>query len=151
MWDSNLRVGRLQETTAELPRAGESIDSGPVAKHLIGCLSRNDSGNAIVHGRLCPWGYTFQPVGQKRRSVIDMCVMPLDKVLEAGVCHRDVADIGSDHKAIYVRAEFPGFSVDRLYGAKKNAKGKATQSPYSRRRLRECDPSVVRALVAQMI
>ena len=73
MWDSNIRVGRLQETTAEIQRAGEAFDSGPVAKHLIDCLSRNDSGNAIVHGRLCSWSYTFEPVGQERRSVIDMC------------------------------------------------------------------------------
>ena len=151
MIDANIRVGCLQETTAEIRRAGEAINSGPIAKHLIETLSENDSGNVIVHGRVCPWDYTFQPVDQTRRSVIDYCIANIDRVADAGVCSREVADVASDHKAIFVRYECAGFSVDGESGEHRHVKRRARRAPYSRRRLRECDPSLVQALVAQLI
>ena len=123
---------------------------------MISCLDASDSGSLIVHGRSCPWDYTFQPVDQERKSVIDYCIMDPLKVLEAGVCGRDVADVGSDHTALYVRADWPGFSLERRRDqrgrtAARRAGRRRAECQYSRRKLRECDPSVVCVLVSQLI
>jgi len=111
MWDSNIRVGTIQETTAAFLRHGEATNSGRIAKHLIREVSALESGSLIVHGRLCPWNYTFEGSGRDARSVIDLCIMDLDKVHAAGVCGHEV-DIASDHRSIWVRADLPGFSLE---------------------------------------
>ena len=148
--DANIRVGTLRDGDGDY-RGGESTNSGPLARTFVRAIS--EAGAAIVHGRLCQFGYTFEPVGQKRRSVCDYVITDdLGSVIEAGVCDRETADIGSDHNALYIRADF-AFSEGR--GRRRESggrsRGRGAGCPYSRKGLsgaREALNRIVSRVVA---
>jgi len=48
-----------------------------------------------------------------RRSVIDYIITDdLDKIIEAGICDRESADIGSDHRALFIHADVAFSAVE---------------------------------------
>lgn len=136
MCDANIRVGMLQDRGG-CHRGGETTDSGPLAKMFVAAIE--NAGGCIVHGRLCPWDYTFQPENQTRRSVVDYVVTDdLEKVIEAGVCDRESADIGSDHRALFIRADvtFSGRRTDRNPAKIRDDPSCDRRCPYSRGEIR---------------
>jgi hypothetical protein len=151
MCDANIRVGLLQDRSGCF-RGGEATDSKRIAREFVDAIE--SSGGCIVHGRICPWDYTFQPTNQTRKSVIDYIITDdLDKIIEAGICDRESADIGSDHRALYIRADV-AFSVGRAGRRRGNVHDDPSTGgsgcPYSRCEVRGAE-EVLNELVTKMI
>ena len=148
-WDSNIRVGRLQESESSI-RGGENVSPDDDARHLIDELDK--AGACIVHGRSCPWDYTFEPIEPRRgKSVIDYVITDdLSGIFSAGVATREQADISSDHRALFVRVDAGPIEATRRKNGRARRRDAVSRCPYSRRRLREA-PEEVNELVTREI
>lgn len=89
-----------------------------------------------------------------RRSVIDYIITDdLDKIIEAGICDRESADIGSDHRALFIHADV-AFSGGRAGRRRGNFRGDpptgGPECPYSRWEVRGAEETL-NELVTNMI
>ena len=110
-------------------------------------------------GLSCPWNYTFNPVVPdpedesrgRGRSVVDYVITGRGdegNIFDAGVLGRHKADIGSDHNALFIRADVP---LDARPRRKSRRRGGAGPScPYSRRRLRDATAEVNSLITAEI-
>ena len=110
MWDANVRCGTLQEPNSSW-RDGESTTTPRLGKHLVKEIGA--AGGLIVHGRSCPWNFTYQPDdARNHRSVIDYIVTDdLGGIFDAGTIPAN--RIRSDHNGHPVLGEEPREEVEK--------------------------------------
>ena len=120
LWDANIRVACDVEPGNPLRRDGEPTRGNNHTKEdvtdFLEAIAK--AGGSSVHGRCCPWNYTFNPVVPdpedesrcRGRSVVDYVICGRGdegNIFDAGILGRHKANIGSDHNALFIRADVP--------------------------------------------